>query len=177
MNSCNSIHNLFLIRKESVELVLRYHDDSEPGFFFTNVSRALQNNLAKIHNVGNPIFGENFKLKLCTCAQSQTLGTRTKFQLKVLIRSTIFAKHKFQGRIFESSRNVSETTPRNPFHWVYSITIKIWFKFVSLQVYSWLWYCHNVSHMPWQQMLISAFVFRWTQDQILITFELWWKNC
>ena len=33
------------------------------------VSRALQNNLAKIHNARNHIYGENFKLKFCTCAQ------------------------------------------------------------------------------------------------------------
>ena len=44
----------------------------KPGGCFTNVSRALQNNLAKIYNARNHIYGENFKLKLCTCAQSHT---------------------------------------------------------------------------------------------------------
>ena len=78
---------------------------------FTNVSRALQNNLAKIYNANNNIYGENFKLKLCTCAQSMALGTRTKFQLEILIRSAISAIHKFRENILESSRNVSETTP------------------------------------------------------------------
>ena len=82
------------------------------GGCFTNVSRALQRNLAKIHNANNTIYGENFKLKLCMCAQSMALGTHTKFQLEFLIRSTIFAIHKFRENIFESSRNVSETTPR-----------------------------------------------------------------
>ena len=80
-----------------------------PGGCFTNVSRALQNNLAKIHSTGNHIYGENFKLKLWTCAQSHALGTRTKFQLEILIRTTISAIHKFQENILESSRNVSET--------------------------------------------------------------------
>ena len=77
------------------------------GYCFTNVSRALQNNLAKIHITGNHIYGENFKLKLCTCAQSHA-----KFQLEILIRTKISAIHKFQENILESSQNVSETTPR-----------------------------------------------------------------
>ena len=34
-----------------------------PGGCFTNVSRALQNNLAKIYNARNNIYAENFKLK------------------------------------------------------------------------------------------------------------------
>ena len=83
-----------------------------PGGCFTNVSQALQRNLAKIHNAKNPIYGENFKLKLCMCAQSHALGTHTKFQLEILIRSTIFAIHKFREKILESSRNVSKTPPR-----------------------------------------------------------------
>ena len=48
-------------------------------------------------------------LKLLTCAQSMALGTRTKFQLEILIRNTIFVKHKFRENILESSLNVSET--------------------------------------------------------------------
>ena len=71
----------------------------------------LQNNHAKIHNARNPIYSENSKLKLCMCAQSMALGTRTKFQLEILIRNTISAIHKFRENILESSRNVSETTP------------------------------------------------------------------
>ena len=39
------------------------------------------------------------------------LGTRTKFQLEILIRSTISAIHKFPEIILKSSRNVGETTP------------------------------------------------------------------
>ena len=83
----------------------------DPGGRFTNVSRALQNNLAKINNARNYIYGENSKLKLCTCAQSMALGTPTKFQLEILIRSVISAIHKFRENILESSRNISETTP------------------------------------------------------------------
>ena len=84
----------------------------DPGGCFTNVSRTLQNNLAKIYNVRNHIDGENFKVKLCTCAQSMALCTRTKFQLEMLIRSVISATHTFRENILESSQNVSETTPQ-----------------------------------------------------------------
>ena len=86
--------------------------DRMSGGCFTNVSRALQNNLAKIYNAKNHIYSENFKLKFCTCAQSMALGTHTKFQLEILIRGTIFAIHKFGENILESSLNVSETSPR-----------------------------------------------------------------
>ena len=82
------------------------------GGCFTNVPRALQNNLAKINHAGNHIYGENFKLKLCTGAQSVALGTRTKFQREILTRSMISAIHTFRENVLESSRNVSETTPR-----------------------------------------------------------------
>ena len=81
-----------------------------PDGCFTNVSRALQNNLANIHNAGIYIYGEIFKQKICTSAQSMALGTRAKFQFEILIRSTIFAIHKFRENIFKSSRNLSETT-------------------------------------------------------------------
>ena len=82
-----------------------------PGGCFTNVSRALQNNLAKIYKARNDIYGENFKLKLCTCDQSMALGTRIKFQLEIFIKRTISAIHKFRENILESLRNISETTP------------------------------------------------------------------
>ena len=55
-----------------------------PGGCFTNVSPALQNNLAKIYNAKNHIYGENFKLKVFTYAQSHALGT---FELELFIRS------------------------------------------------------------------------------------------
>ena len=57
---------------------------------------------------------ENFKMKLCTCAQSMALGTRTKFQLEILSINVISGIVYFRGIILESSRNVSETTP-----WLY----------------------------------------------------------
>ena len=89
-----------------------FHDGlGGSGGCFINVSQALQNNLAKVIHAGNHIYGENFQLKLCMCAQSVALGTRTKFQLEILTRSTISAIHKFLENVLESSRNISETTP------------------------------------------------------------------
>ena len=81
----------------------------------TSVSRGLQNDLAEIYSARNHIYGENFNLKLWTCAQSMALGARTKLQLEILIRNAIYAIHKFQENILESSRNVSETPPAGPF--------------------------------------------------------------
>ena len=60
-----------------------------PGSCFTNILQAFQKNLAKIHNARNPIYGKNLKLKLCMCAQSHALGTRTTFQLDVQFRQYI----------------------------------------------------------------------------------------
>ena len=58
---------------------------------------------------------ENFKLKLCMCAQSHALGTRTKFQLEILTINVISGIVYFHNIILESSQNISEPTPR-PFH-------------------------------------------------------------
>ena len=97
-----------------------------PGGCFINVSWAPQNNLPKMHNTGNHIHGENLNMELCTCAQSMALGTRTKFHLQILIRTTISAIHKFQENILESSRNVSETPPGLlKIHWLTGVSVPI----------------------------------------------------
>ena len=54
---------------------------------------------------------ENFKLKLCTCAQSHPLGTHTNFQLAIIIVIVIFGIAYFRDIILEILRNVNETTP------------------------------------------------------------------
>ena len=81
------------------------------GGCFTNVSRALQTILSKFVYCRNSTCDENFKLKLCTCAQSHALGTGTKFQLKILTVNVISGVVYFREIILESLRNVSETTP------------------------------------------------------------------
>ena len=78
----------------------------------TIVSRALQNILSKFVYCRNCTSYENFKLKLCTCAQSHALGTRTNFQLGILTINVISGIVYFHKIILESSWNVSETTPR-----------------------------------------------------------------
>ena len=83
------------------------------GGCFTNVSRALQDILSKVVYCRNRTSYENFKLTLCTCAQSHALGTRTKFQLEILNANVIFGIVYFRKIILESSRKVSETTPRS----------------------------------------------------------------
>ena len=79
---------------------------------FTNIPQALQNNPVKIYDTRNHIYSDNFVLTFCMCAQSMALGTRTKFQLEILMMSTISAMHKFWKKILESLWNVSETPPR-----------------------------------------------------------------
>ena len=70
------------------------------GGCFTNVSRALQSNLTKIYNAIIYIYGENFKLKLCTCDQSIVLGTDTNFQLEIVIRNMIFYNTQISREYF-----------------------------------------------------------------------------
>ena len=60
-----------------------------PGGCFTNVSRALQKILSKFVYCTNSTCDENFKLKLCTCAHSLALGTRTNFQIEILTKNVI----------------------------------------------------------------------------------------
>ena len=81
------------------------------GGCFTNVSRALQNILSKFVYRRNRTSWENFKLKLCMCAQSHALGTHTKFRLEIRTLNVISSIVDFREIILESSRNVSETTP------------------------------------------------------------------
>ena len=83
-----------------------------PGGCFTNVSRALQYILLKFVYCRNCSFYQNFKLKLCTCAQSMALGTPTKFQLEILTINVISGIVYFREFVLESSRNISETTTR-----------------------------------------------------------------
>ena len=88
-----------------------------PGGVVSLTFRELsKKKFAKICTAKNHISGENFTLKLWMWAQSMALGTRTKFQLAVLISRTISAKHKFQGKNLESSRNVIEEKPADVYY-------------------------------------------------------------
>ena len=72
---------------------------------------ALQNIFSKFVHCGNRTSCENFKLKICTCAQSHALGTHTKFQLEILTMNMISGIVYFRKLILESLQNISETTP------------------------------------------------------------------
>ena len=48
------------------------------------------------------------------CAQSHALDTHTKFRLEILTLNVISSIVDFREIILESSRNVSETTPKPP---------------------------------------------------------------
>ena len=87
------------------------HCFGDIGGCFTNVSRAPQNILAKIHNTRNHIYGENFNLKICTCAQSKALVTRTKFQIEILITSTICAIHKLRKNFWGARKTLVKQPP------------------------------------------------------------------
>ena len=95
-----------------------------PGGCFINISRALQDILPKFVYCKNRTSCENFKLKLCTCAQSHALGTCTKFQLEILTINVISGIAYFRKIILESSRNVSETTPRLPDRGGFDVTLQ-----------------------------------------------------
>ena len=81
-----------------------------PGCYFT-VLRALQNIISKFMHYRNRTPYENFKLQLCTSAQSHALGTRTKFQLEIFTIKEISGILYFCKIILENSWNVSETKP------------------------------------------------------------------
>ena len=61
----------------------------------------------------NRTFDENFKLKLCTWAQSYALGTRTKFQLKILWHWWFLALCIF-ARLFWRARETLVKQPPGP---------------------------------------------------------------
>ena len=77
---------------------------------FINVSPAVQNILSKLLYCRNHTSWENFKLKLCTCAQSDASGTCTKFQLEILTINGISGIVYLRKIILESLR----TTPSLP---------------------------------------------------------------
>ena len=71
-----------------------------PGGWFANVSRALQNILSKFVCCRNRTSYGHFKLKLCSCAQSKALGTRTNFQLEILTINVITGIVYIFARLF-----------------------------------------------------------------------------
>ena len=79
----NLVIDLLLCFRQDVSLSLY------SGVCFTDILWALQNILLQFMYCRNHTSDKNFKLKLCTCAQSHALGTCTKFQLEILTISVI----------------------------------------------------------------------------------------
>ena len=115
---------LFKFRTRTHHLPVTHTRFQAPGGCFTNFSRALQNILSKFVCCRNRTSYDHFKLRLCSCAQSRALGTRTKFQLEILTRNVITGILYFREIILESSRNVSETTPRSKSYQLPTVPIK-----------------------------------------------------
>ena len=90
--------------------------NGDPGGCFTNFLLAFQDILLKFVCCRSHSSYENFKLKLCMCAQSKALGTHTKFQLEILTITVICGIVYFRKIILESLWNVSETTPSSLKH-------------------------------------------------------------
>ena len=81
-----------------------------PGVCFTNVLRAPPKIMSrKIYNARNHIYDENFKLKLCTCAQS--MGTCANFQLEILIKKVRVLRDINFKRIFWMARKMLVKQP------------------------------------------------------------------
>ena len=70
------------------------------GGVLPTFSDQFQNILSKFVYCKNHTSYENFKLKLCTCARSHVLGTRTKFQLEILTINVISGIVYFRKIIF-----------------------------------------------------------------------------
>ena len=74
-----------------------------PGVGFNNVSRALQDIRSQFVYRRYSISDDNFKLKLCTCAQSNALGMPTKVQLEIPTINVIPGIVYFHEIILQSS--------------------------------------------------------------------------
>ena len=97
--------NVSLALQDIISLVRWYlHIESGPGGCFT-VSWALQDIISKFVYCRNRTSCENFKLKLCTCAQSHALGTHTKFQREILTVNVISGIVYFREIILQSLWN------------------------------------------------------------------------
>ena len=83
----------------------------DPGRCFTNVSRALQNILWNFVYCRNRTSYANFKLTLCTCAQSMALGTRTKFQLEIITINVISSIIYFRETVWRARETLVKQPP------------------------------------------------------------------
>ena len=87
-----------------VSLLFYSCDSCNQGVVSLTFCELSQDILSKFVYCINHTSDENFKLKLCMCAQSMALGTHTKkFQLEILTVNVIFGIVYFREIILESS--------------------------------------------------------------------------
>ena len=111
--------------------------NSRGGGGFTNVSQAVQNNLAKLHNIINHISVYKFKLKLYMCSQSMALYRLTKFKLENLIKVQFLQYTNFK-RIFWRA---PETLVKQPPSHMAQEEISEWFHSIKHKyIWPFLWY-------------------------------------
>ena len=128
-------------------LTLWHQEQNVPGSCCSNIWWALQNCLTKIHITGNHIYGEYLKLKLCTCAQSHALGTRTTFHLRILIRTTISAINNFKVISWRAHRMLVKQPPgeRGHYYWCSCPSPWYWYDIVCMinsSLTHWSWVMH-----------------------------------
>ena len=76
----------------------------------------------------------------CMCVRTMGLVTSTKFQLEILMRSMIYAIHKFQENIWRACKTFVKQ-PRATTGWWWTLLWMVWHFVDSLQ---WYWSCHDL---------------------------------
>ena len=73
----------------------------QPGGCFTNISRALQDVISKFVYCRNCTSYENFKLKLCMCAQNHIQNFKLKFSPLMWFRALYFFWQDYVGEFMK----------------------------------------------------------------------------
>ena len=117
-----------------------------------NVSRALQDIISKLVYCKNQTSNENFKLKLCMCAQSMALGTHINFSLKFSPYIGFLALNIF-ARLFWRACKTLVKQPPGSFcsqginsHDIDNVRHVIFFWKATFQVNPLNQFCNNSSH-------------------------------
>ena len=163
------------------------HRDKTPWGCFTNFSRALQIISRKIYNASNDIYGENFKLKLCTCDRSRALGTRTKFQREMLIY-TLWDRKRTQWATWGLIRTKKDSFWVGRLKWshCWSQMVSFWVAVRKLLplgaklVSFWMVRNHRVSNkLTWSQLVLFWVAYRKAPPQRTKMASFWvvWFPC
>ena len=138
---------MWLLMDWCLLIIMAWRDQGVVSLTFHKLSKIFSRNLciAEIRTSS-----ENFKLKLCVCAQSHALGTHTKFQLEILTINVISGTVYFCKIILESCRSISETTPR----WYQQLLAGEWSISFTYEDASG---CCEMLHKPWGPIILPSF--------------------